>query len=363
MRIVFVIPNLGPGGAERVASLLANDWLRQGHDVIIATFEPTGTEPFFALEPGVAVHGLAAATASRGLVSRLGENVARISRLRSLLRERRPDVVVAFMTEANVVALWAAKGLGVPVAISERNQPDRPGLGRLRKLARRLSYPLASAIVVQTDAIAAWMTARFRGPVHIIPNPVALDPGATRREQGEFHEIVSLGRLTHQKGFDVLMRSFAALAGKHPDWRLVIYGEGPDRGALVQLRSASGLEERVALPGLTRDSATALSRASLFVLPSRFEGYPNALLEALGCGLPVVATACPGATAEILANGLHGMLVPPDDMTAMTEALDAMMSDPELRQAYASRARPAVAGLDVAAVSKRWLDLFTGLRG
>jgi len=363
VRIVFVIPNLGPGGAERVATLLANDWAGQGHDVTIATFEPAGAEPFFALGPGVAVHGLAATAESPGLVSRLGQNAARISRLRSLLRERRPDVVVAFMTEANIVALWAAKGLGLPVAISERNQPDRPGLGRLRKLARRLSYPLASAIVVQTEAIAAWMAARFRGPVHVIPNPVALDPGVTQREQGDIHEIISLGRLTQQKGLDVLMRSFAALAGKHPDWRLVIYGEGPDRESLMRLRSASGLEERVALPGLTRDSAAALSRASLFVLPSRFEGYPNALLEALGCGLPVVATACPGATAEILANGLHGMLVPPDDVTAMIAALDAMMSDPTLRQAYASRARPAVAGLDVAAVSQRWLDLLAGLKG
>ena len=198
------------------------------------------------------------------------------------------------MTEANVVALWACQGLGVPVVISERNQPDRPGLGKVHKLARRLTYPKAHAIVVQTDAIASWVEARFRIPVHVIPNPVRLDAGEARREQASVQWLMSLGRLTHQKGFDVLIRSFAALASKHPNWRLAIYGEGPDRAYLERLRAESGCENRILLPGLVKDSAGALSKASLFVLPSRFEGYPNALLEALACGLPVIATACPG---------------------------------------------------------------------
>jgi glycosyltransferase involved in cell wall biosynthesis len=105
-----------------------------------------------------------------------------------------------------------------------------------------------------------------------------------------------------------------------------------------------------------------LRRASLFVLPSRFEGYPNALLEALNFGLPVIATACPGGTAEILANGVHGMLLPPNDVPALTTALDVMMSSRELRMAYSSRARGAVMGLDVEVVGSRWLDVLAGVR-
>ena len=113
---------------------------RSGHDVTLVTFDTPGTEPFFALDPGVSLRELAA-SASRGLSAKLGTNIARVSRLRSVLRELHPDVVVAFMTEANVIALWASRGLGVPVVISERNQPDRPGLGHAHKLARRLTYP------------------------------------------------------------------------------------------------------------------------------------------------------------------------------------------------------------------------------
>jgi glycosyltransferase involved in cell wall biosynthesis len=132
---------------------------------------------------------------------------------------------------------------------------------------------------------------------------------------------------------------------------------------LERLRAESGCADRILLPGLTRDAAEALSKASLFVLPSRFEGYPNALLEALAQGLPVLATSCAGGTVEILANGVHGMLVPPDNVGAMTRALGAMLSDRDLRDAYAWKARRAVTGLDVATVAKRWLDLFAGLKG
>ena len=360
MRIAFAIPSLGSGGAERVASLLSNHWARLGHEITLITFEEPAAEPFFPLEQGVAVRSLAAAVSRRpaGMVSK---NFARISRLRILLKELRPDVIVAFMTEANVVALWASRGLNVPVVISERNQPDRPGLGQIHKLARRLTYPFADALVLQTEGIAAWAKARFNIPVHVIPNPVLLNPDGAASARGSPHRLISLGRLSHQKGYDLLLRSFAALAGKQPDWQLIIYGEGPERARLERLRAESGYAERICLPGLTTDSLGVLRQASLFVLPSRFEGYPNALLEALGCGLPVVATASPGGTVEILADGVHGMLVPPDDISALTAALGAMMSCAELRNSYAARARPAVAQLDVAAIGRRWLDLLSAL--
>ena len=356
MRIAFVIPSLGAGGAERVATLLANHWSANGNEVTLVTFDSPGTESFFVLGSAVALRELAARDPSPGLRARLGTNIARVSRLRSLLRELRPDVVVAFMTEANVVALWASLGLGVPVVISERNQPDRPGLGTVHRFARRVSYPMANAMIVQNDAIASWIRARFRVPIYVIPNPVVLaDPPFY--EEGDIHQIVSLGRLTHQKGFDVLVKSFSALGAKHPDWGLTIYGEGPDRANLERLRAESRCADRIALPGLTKDSIGVLRRASLFVLSSRFEGYPNALLEALSCGLPVIATACPGGTAEILANGVHGMLLAPDDVPALTAALDVMMSSPELRLAYSSRARTAVIGLDIAVVGSHWLEV------
>jgi glycosyltransferase involved in cell wall biosynthesis len=357
LHIAFVIPSLGPGGAERVATLLVNHWVGQRHDVTLVTFGDTDDRPFFELEHSVVVRGLAASTAGGRLATQLGRNAARVWRLRSVLKEIHPDVVVAFMTEANVVALWASRGCGVPVVISERNQPDRPGLGGLHRLARRVSYTSANALVVQTEDIATWARRRFRIPIHIIPNPVKLQSEGPQRNKSDVRFLISLGRLAPQKGFDILIRSFAALAGRHPDWQLIIYGDGPDRTFLERLRSESGCAARIFLPGLTRDSAEALRQASLFVLPSRFEGYPNVLLEALAVGLPVVATACPGGTADILKNGLHGMLVTPDDVSALTAALDVMMSAPASSGSHSALARHAVAELDIALVGQRWIEL------
>ena len=174
--------------------------------------------------------------------------------------------------------------------------------------------------------------------------------------------LIGVGRLTAQKGFDTLIEAFARVVSKHPDWRLVIYGEGPDRTELESLRDALALQAEVSLPGLTRNIDAAFAEASIFVLPSRFEGYPNALLEALAVGLPVIATSAPGGASEILERGKYGLLVAPDDAVALASALDRMMSDPALRAAYGAQAQKAVVELSTERIGRRWLDLLSGMR-
>ena len=253
-----------------------------------------------------------------------GTNLRRLSRLRAALKAFKPDAIVAFTTEANVVAIWSALGLGVPVVISERNQPDRPGLGRFTRAVRRLSYPLAAALVVQTEAIAQRSRAHFASPVHVLPNPIRLASwGGVPRAERATKRIVAAGRLVPQKGFDVLIASFAALADDYPDWQLVIYGEGADRAALETAARRLSLSDRILLPGVSKDMRAAFAAADLFVLPSRYEGYPNVLLEALASGCAVIATDCPGATAEILGGGTYGLLVEPGGVAALTRGLSA----------------------------------------
>ncbi len=367
MRIAFVIPTLGPGGAERVASLLSSDWASRKHVVELIAFETDPAEPFHSLDRNVTIHRLEAARKTSGLFARVSANVKRIARLRALLRRLRPEIVVAFMTEANVVALVASHALPCRVVVSERNQPNRPGLAMVHRLARRLFYHRAAAIVMQTEGLADWARARFRTRVDVIPNPVAFHNAASggtqlaKRRDGDTLTIVAVGRLAPQKGFDVLIESFARLAAKHPKWNVVIYGEGPQRSELIELIERRQLKQRVALPGLTKDVAGALSEAALFVLPSRFEGFPNALLEALSLGIPAIATECPGASADILAHGTYGKLVPPGDVPALTEALETMMTTPDLRRAYTARAREALHDYEIAKVSVRWLALFESI--
>ena len=360
MRIVFVIPGLGPGGAERVASLLCSFWSSAGHAVDLVTFEERGAQPFYSIER-VHIHQLEAINRSRNLGYIIRTNALRIVRLRRRLRLLRPDIVVAFMTEANVIAICASRGLSAGIVISERNQPDRPGLSRAHRLARRLTYGFADAIVVQTAQIADGVKARFRTPTFVVPNPISLKQNRLpipRFNGSKRQQLVSVGRLVHQKGFDILIRSYAAVAEQFPGWTLRIYGDGPERSGLEELIRQMRLEDRVELAGSRPDITSALVEATLFVLPSRYEGYPNALLEALACGLPVVASDCPGGIAEILDKGNYGMLVATDDVTALSTALTSMMSRPELRAAYAAKAPKAVAALNLSSIGSRWLDVF-----
>jgi glycosyltransferase involved in cell wall biosynthesis len=368
LRIAFVIPTLGPGGAERVASVLSSEWATRGHVVDLITFERLETKSFHPLNCTVRVHRLQSDEKSLGLLARISVNLRRVSRLRTLLRCLRSDIVVSFMTEANVVALVACGALRLPVVVSERNQPARPQLGWLRRLARRVSYHRAAAIVMQTETLADWARSRFQVPVHVIPNPIVLcktpatGRGCGQTVQGVFR-IVSMGRLTDQKGFDTLIESFRPLAAKYPNWSLIIYGDGPQRPELTRLIERDRLTDRITLCGLTKDVASALSEATIFVLPSRFEGFPNVLLEALSLEVPVVATDCPGATAEILSHGTYGSLVPPDDISALTTALETMMTKPELRKSYSARTREAVQRYDATKVSTQWLNLFEPIVG
>lgn len=348
------------GGAERVASLLCNFWAERGHEVGVITFERGGTAPAYSLSSEVTLRYIDALNVSQNPLSRLATNARRVSRLRSLFKELKPDVIVSFTTEANVVALWSAIGLGVPVVVSERNQPDRPSLGPLRRLARRLTYPSAAALVLQSDAVADWARSRFRVPVHILPNPIQLERWRASPEmQPRGRRVVAAGRLVPQKGFDLLIESFARLKDKHPEWSLAIFGEGAERAALEAQILRLSLLGRVTLPGATRDLAGALGRADLFVLPSRYEGFPNVLIEALAAGKAVVATDCPGATRQILGGGRYGMLVEAESVENLTEALDQMMSDEASRTQLAHRAREAVAEFDIEAVGGRWLSLLS----
>ena len=362
MRIVVVIPHFGLGGAERVCTLLCNWWAERGHSVSAITFEAPGVEPsFFGLDKEIKQHPINALNSESSLSVRVAVNARRLWRLRSTLKALRPDVVLAFMTEASVVTVVAALGLGIPIIVTERNQPDRPGLGRFRRLARRLSYPWASAIVVQTNEIAHWAKSRFRLPVYVLPNPVKISKSKEVTQKRNGRLVIGAGRLVHQKGFDLLIESFARVAESYPNWRLVIYGEGPERARLKAQIERHCLSDRISLAGLFTDVEAVFSQADLFVLASRFEGYPNVLLEALSFACPVIATDSPGATAEILAGREFGLLIPSEDVESLANALDRMMSDETLRAQYAEKGPGAIAHLDIGKVANRWLELLSSI--
>lgn len=342
-----MISDLGAGGAQRVLSLLANAWASRGHAVTVITFEHGDEQAFFPLADGIAVRRLALRADAASAAHAVALNVGRLRAVRRAIRAEAPDIVVSFLDQVNVIVLLATIGLGVPVLACERTDPFVAPLPRLWSLARRATYRLARAVVVQTAAIARFFEPWLRGRVVVIPNPI---PPVAASEKagggaGSRKAVLSVGRLSEEKRFDLLISAFGRIAGRFPEWTLIIAGDGPMRTDLERLRADLGLTQRVILPGLLREIGPMYGEADIFALSSRFEGFPNALCEAIAHGLPAVATDCSSSVPDLVRDGRNGFVVANGSEEALADALGRLMGDPELRQRF---------GRETAAVGERF---------
>jgi GalNAc-alpha-(1->4)-GalNAc-alpha-(1->3)-diNAcBac-PP-undecaprenol alpha-1,4-N-acetyl-D-galactosaminyltransferase len=273
-------------------------------------------------------------------------SLARLRALRRFIATERPDVIVSFLSNVNLATIIASVGLGISVVVCERIDPFALPTSNLLRIACRFTYPLADALMVQTHAAAtkyastSWPLRRVR----VIPNPV---PGQILNIQshismGEKKRLLSVGRLAEQKQFGMLIKVFAGLARRHINWSLRIAGEGPLRSALQRQTVALGLEGRVELPGRIKNIGEELAGADAFVLTSEYEGFPNALLEAMAVGLPCVAFDCPSGPREMIMDGQVALLVTLNDEQELGHTLERLILDADLRQALGSSARASV---------------------
>jgi GalNAc-alpha-(1->4)-GalNAc-alpha-(1->3)-diNAcBac-PP-undecaprenol alpha-1,4-N-acetyl-D-galactosaminyltransferase len=253
----------------------------------------------------------------------------------------------------------ATIGLGIPVIVSEQIDPRCHRLKLAWKLLRRLSYRWAARLVscsAGVDSAFGWLPRTRRA---VIFNPVCtaeVEKSADADAPGFAwsHTVVALGRLERQKGFDILIDAFARISGGFSDWGLAIFGEGSLRSALSSQIERLGLADRIALPGTTAAPMATFRRGDLFVLSSRYEGFGIALVEAMACGLPVVAADCPSGPSEIIDSGHDGLLVPPENAMALSEAMARLMSDAEERRRLGENARRAAQRFDLQAVVQSW---------
>ena len=360
MRLTMLISSLSRGGAERAMAVEADHWAAKGHHVTLVTFADPDPKDYSVSE---SVHriGLGLPAGGRHPWHVLRRSAARVRALRAVLRSSRPDVVVSFMETPSVLAVLAAAGLRVPVVVMEHNDPTKHPIAPPWELMRRLTYPRAAAVVVLTERLRPWAarTAR-RAPVFVLPTPLWLQPGDVPNPapHGSGRQLVAVGRLVPQKGFDVLLDAFARVAPAHPDWSLLVLGDGPERPRLEAQAARLGLSGRVAMPGQVADPLPLLAGSDLFVMSSRYEGLPMALLEALACGLPAVSFDCPTGPREVIRDGVDGVLVAAGDGAALSGALGRLMGDGAARAALAARAAEVQGRFGMDRVMDLWEDMF-----
>jgi glycosyltransferase involved in cell wall biosynthesis len=382
MRMTLVISTLRGGGAERVVSNMANYWAQKGWPVTVLTIFHGHEAPYYQLDPQVVHHDMRfyrdswhpipSADTLRALkeifddcspVERrtLIPELSLISALRHAIIDTRPQFVISFINLTNVRVLLATRGLGLPVIVSERVDPHQDPLPEGATLLRRRLYPMATYLVAQTAEAADYFAAVVGDRRRAIHNPVLKpelpDPGNGASAQKVGRILVGMGRLAEQKGFALLLSAFSMVAGKHPSWSLQIWGEGPQREALERLSRDLNLSGRVSLPGFTRRPFEVLSRADLFALSSLAEGFPNALCEAMACGLPVVSFDCSSGIREIIRDGVDGVIVRAADPTALASALDGLMANEEERRRLAGKALEVTERFGLDKTMARWEQL------
>jgi GalNAc-alpha-(1->4)-GalNAc-alpha-(1->3)-diNAcBac-PP-undecaprenol alpha-1,4-N-acetyl-D-galactosaminyltransferase len=355
------VASLQAGGAEKVLAALVNHWASRGHHVTLLTFGDGTLPNHYSLRPEINHLPLDLLGKSQNPVQALANNFRRIWRLKHSIFISSPDIVVSFGDHVNILTLLATMMLPAPVVISERNDPAHRPIGWIWNLLRRYAYPLAAFLVVQTEGAAGYFPKAMKEKIRVIPNPVSLPlnpegPAESTKRKSE-HTVLAMGSLTKQKGFDILIEVFAKISSKYDDWSLVIRGDGVERENLELLRNRLGLERRVSLPGVTQTPIRDMQDADLFVLSSRYEGFPNVLLEAMASGLPVLSADCPSGPRDIVEDGVNGVLVSPNDVDALAAALDDLMADEEKRRRLGAAATGVLERFSLSRITDIWDSL------
>jgi glycosyltransferase involved in cell wall biosynthesis len=366
MNIVLLVSSMGGGGAERVASTLVNAWAKRGDTVtLVVTYSGRG-QCFYPLADNVRLLYLAdlAGAKRRGLRG----YAARFTALRAFIRQQSPDVVVSFLTNVNVTAILATRGLHVPVIACEHNDPSADGRSVFWRMACRLVYPHADLVTVLTENVLApfgQMVPRMPR-VAVMPNPLPdalFELRLARAPQDGRKRLISVGRLHEQKQYGVLIAAFAALADVFTEWDLWIWGDGPERAKLEMQISDRGLSGRVFLPGKTDAPWEEMAGAEIFALSSRFEGLPMALMEAMGLGVAAIAFDCRSGPRELMRGGSDGILVPAGDVDAMVQGLRQLIADDALRAELGRKAAHSIRSrYSLRVVLMLWDALFEQVR-
>lgn len=330
MKVLLIQGGFGVGGAEKVVAMIASHRAQMGDEVTVMGFDMPDDGSYFPYPENVRILLPDGAKGSNPL--------ARCQMIRRTIRATQPDVVLSFLTKINVLTLAAAIGTGVPVVISERNNPRAQNAHPIWRHAQNLLVRRAACAVMQTDRARADLPSAVQAAAKVIPNPCAPNPEHPAQPDPDGNRLVAVGRLDPQKGFDVLLRAMGKITAVLPDVTLTIHGEGPERKSLEALRAELKLENHVALPGASPTPGAWLSQADLLIMPSRFEGFPNVLAEATVSGLPVVSTDCDFGPREMIEVGENGLLVPVDDVPALASAVVGLMQDRALRTHMAGQA-------------------------
>ena len=319
MDVSFIAANLNSGGAERVMSLLANQFIENGYGVEFIFLKKDIR--FYPLHQNIKIKVAEKECGSNSLIKKL-------LWMRKHIQQDKPDAIFAFRIAIYCVTLISLLGIKVPDIASERNDPRFNSLAW--KAIQAVLLPLTDRFVVQTQQIKDYFPKFIQKKTDIIFNPVTekvfLLPSVPKEKR-----IISVGRLHSQKNQKMMIEAFARVSEEFPEWKLVIYGEGPEREALELRIKNLELRKQILLPGRSENIIDELNRSEIFAFSSDYEGMSNAVVEAFCVGLPIITTKVSG-TEDFITENKNGFLLERNDVDGMEMAMRKLMSDEKLRK-------------------------------
>lgn len=374
MKITFVTATLTSGGSERVMSIVANKMQERGYEVEIICLNDQIV--FYPINEGIKITHVEVEAGTKSLPKKLWW-------FRKYIQKNQPDVVIAFMVSVYTVTLLALMGVDIPVISSVRNDPAHSNLRK--KITRKILLPRSAHVVVQTQQIKEFFNKGIQKMTSVIYNPVnekvfetsydddndddddnlklKVKDGVEVKVDGlkvngeeRLNRIISVGRLYPQKDQKTMIEAFAKVSERFPDWKLVIFGEGPEREALESLVERLKVKDKVLLPGKSENIIDELKKSKIFCLSSVYEGMSNALVEAICVGLPIVTTKVSG-TEELIQDGENGFTVNVGDKEAMAKALTKIIEDENLQNQFSENNKAQAIKFETNAIVDQWEEV------
>ncbi len=356
--LAIVIADLGSGGAQKVATSLIHDLNKQGHKIAVITLADNSND-FFQIPDNVKRITLDMQDNSGNIFNSIISNVRRVIALRCALKNISPDKTISFIAPTNVLTVIASTGLNTHTIISERNDPARQSFGRFWDTLRVICYRFANQVSANSsNAIESMRSYVPQSKLVFVPNalPKPDQKYVVSYDQKE-KVVLIVGRLHPQKAHNILIDAFAKTLKTHLEWSLVIAGDGPLKEKLKQQVVNLGLENNITFTGVVKNPNELYAKASIFALPSLHEGTPNALLEAMSCGVaPIISDACEGAFPYIT-HEKSGLIVPVNNVEALADAINKLMSNQEFCQNIGSAALKKISPLYEKTTADLWADI------
>lgn len=361
-KYLFLITGMPMGGAERVMATLANEFVAKGHEVRLVTLKKAISA--YELDERIEfIGGNSDATSSNFILRKIQIIYAAIKSVifyRRQLKDYKPDMILSFLTNTNLLAVInnCISFKKCPVVISERCDP-RTRSKLLIKLCNKV-YPLADAIVCQSKVIENYFLEKNpKAFTAVIANPVNEECINIKEITERQKKVVAVGRLNSQKNYDLLIEAFYDIEKNYPDYKLEIYGQGPEKDRLQSKIDRLDLSDKILLMGTKQNVMTHVADAELYVMSSDFEGFPNALVEAMASGIPVISTDFPtGVAKELIKDEINGYVVPVGDGKKLSHSMIKILSDKNLQEKMSENNKMLRIQLNVKKITEQWEELF-----